>query len=369
MGRSIPLLIARAASILLAGLLLFAVFAHARAENYDGYGLKTLGTPEPGEYGLKAMPGDPAPTNAGFSAAPANPAPVNPAPVYSAPAPAPSAPYGYAPASTAAPAAGGFAPVAQQSAPSYQPAPAPYQPAAQPAPFGYKAGDGMDDMSAAHPVLPAYPTRQMAVPQANGYYQSLNGQPPYQQQAAYQPPAAARLNPGYMLGQGDKIKLTVYGETDLSGDFTIDGSGMLALPLVGQVRAAGYSAAQLEQAIGSALAQGYLKSPRVSVEVATYRPFYIIGAVNRPGEYPYVNHMNAMNAIALAGGYTPTAVESVVFIRREGSNKEVEMPTDRTTPVYPGDVIRVHNTFFSDAMTLLSPLSGPASIAAAATIH
>jgi protein involved in polysaccharide export with SLBB domain len=341
MGRSFPLFLARAASIFLAGMLLFAVFAHARAENYDGYGLKPLGGPDNGEYGLKAMPGDPAPANAGFSTAPANPAPVSPA---------------YAPASS------GFTPVAQQGA-------APYQPAAQPGPFGYKAGEGMDDAMAARPVMPVYPAQPMAVPQANGYYQSLNGQPPYQQQAAYQPSAAARLNPGYVLGAGDKIKLTVFGETDLSGEFTIDGSGILALPLIGQLRAAGYSAAQLEKTIGSALAQGYLKSPRVSVEVATYRPFYIIGAVNRPGEYPYVNHMNAMNAIALAGGFTTTAVESVVFIRREGSNTEEEMPTDRTTAVYPGDVIRVHNTLFSDIMTFMSPMSGPASIAAAATIH
>ena len=177
-----------------------------------------------------------------------------------------------------------------------------------------------------------------------------------------------RANPDYVLGPGDKIKLTVFGETDLSGDFTLDGSGNLALPLVGQVRAAGYTAPQLEATIGSAMSQGYLKSPRISVEVATYRPFYIIGAVNRPGEYPYVNHMNALNAIALAGGYTNTAVESVVYVRREGSNTEIRMPTDRSTQIYPGDVIRVHNTFFSDAMSLLSPLSGPAGIVAATAI-
>ena len=141
----------------------------------------------------------------------------------------------------------------------------------------------------------------------------------------------------------------------------------MRLPLIGQVRAAGSTAMQLESSVGSALARGYLKSPRVSVEVTTYRPFYIIGAVNRPGEYPYVNHMNALNAIALAGGFLPSAVESVIFVRREGSNREVEMATDRSTPIYPGDVIRVHNTFFSDAMNLFSPLTGLAGTAALAT--
>jgi protein involved in polysaccharide export with SLBB domain len=346
MGRSFPLFLARVASIFLAGMLLFAMVHHAHAENYDGYGLKPLGGPDAGDYGMKAMPGDPVPTNAGF-------APVNAAPAYAAPAPAPApAPYGYTASSNA-----GFAPVPQQAPAPYQP-PVAQQQVAQ-GPFGYKAGDGMDDAMAARPGY-------LAQPAANGYYQTLNGA----QQAAYQPSEAARMNPGYVLGPGDKIKLTVYGETDLSGDFTIDGTGLVALPLVGQLRAAGYSAAQLEQAVGSALSKGYLKSPRISVEVSTYRPFYIIGAVNRPGEYPYVNHMNALNAVALAGGYQNNAVESVVFIRREGSNREEQMPTDRTTAIYPGDVVRVHFTFLNDAMSIFSPLTGAAGIGiAAATVH
>ncbi len=160
----------------------------------------------------------------------------------------------------------------------------------------------------------------------------------------------------------------MFEETDLSGDYTIDGSGFLRLPLIGQVRAAGLNSLQLEAAIGSALSRGYLKQPRVSVQISTYRPFYIIGAVTKPGEYPYVNNMNALNAIALAGGYTPSAVESVIYVRREGSNTEVRMPTDRSTLIRPGDVVRVNNTFFADAMSLLGPLSTPLSIAAAAAI-
>ena len=120
--------------------------------------------------------------------------------------------------------------------------------------------------------------------------------------------------------------------------------------------------------IGGTLAQGYLKSPRVSVEVTTYRPFYIIGAVNRPGQYPYVDHMNALTAIALAGGFTSGAVESVVFVRREGSNQEVEVPADRTAEIYPGDVVKVHTTIFTDAMNLFSPFTGVAASAATAAV-
>jgi polysaccharide export outer membrane protein len=172
----------------------------------------------------------------------------------------------------------------------------------------------------------------------------------------------------YALGAGDKLRLTVFGEPDLSGEFTIDGMGFVRLPLVGEVRAAGYTSQQLESAVANTLSQGYLKSPRVAVEVATYRPFYIIGAVNRPGQYAYVDHMNALNAVALAGGFNTQAVESVVFIRREGSNKEEEAPVDRTTPIYPGDVIKVHTTIFSDVANWLSPLSGVAASAATAAV-
>jgi polysaccharide export outer membrane protein len=160
----------------------------------------------------------------------------------------------------------------------------------------------------------------------------------------------------------------VFGEADLSGEFTIDGAGFIRLPLVGEVHAAGSTAPQLEGAIAAVLNQGYLKSARVAVEVASYRPFYIIGAVNRPGQYPYVDHMNALNAVALAGGFQTTAVESVVFIRREGSNQEEEMPVDRTTAIHPGDVVKVHTTFFADAVSLLSPFSGVAASAATAAV-
>ena len=146
------------------------------------------------------------------------------------------------------------------------------------------------------PATPAYPSPRLASASP------MRGDP----YAYYQQETSGRTDTAdYVLGPGDKMRLIVFGETDLSGEFTIDGSGFVRLPLIGQVRAAGYTSQQLEAAIGGALAQGYLKQPRVSVEVSTYRPFYIIGAVNRPGQYPYVDHMNALNAIALAGGFTP----------------------------------------------------------------
>jgi polysaccharide export outer membrane protein len=213
-------------------------------------------------------------------------------------------------------------------------------------PYGYKP---------AAPAQPAYPAPRAItaapLPQREAY-------------AYYRQPSGFE----YRLGPGDKLRLTVFGENDLSGDFTVDGAGFIRLPLVGEVQAAGYTAQQLEGAIATTLSPAYLKSPRVAVEVATYRPFYIIGAVNRPGQYPYVDHMTALNAVALAGGFLPSAVESVVFIRREGSNAEIEVPADRTTDIHPGDVVKVHTTFFADAVNLLSPFSGAAASAATAAV-
>jgi len=219
-----------------------------------------------------------------------------------------------------------------------------YQAPVSTEPYGYRP------LPPNTPTAPQYP--QVATASAYAYYQQGSGRAGYD----------------YVLGAGDKLRLTVFGETDLSGEFTIDGSGYARLPLVGQVRAAGYTSHQLEAVIGSSLSGGYLKSPRVSVEVTTYRPFYIIGAVNRPGQYPYVDHMSALNAVALAGGFTSGAVESVVFVRREGSNQEVEVPADRSTEIYPGDVVKVHNTFFTDAAAVLAPFSGVAASAATAAV-
>jgi len=268
-------------------------------------------------------------------------------------------PYGFRP--------GDGVPLPQQQPAYQQPAQVQPQPqTAQPQPYGYRAGDGVP-LSQQQPVYQQPSPIQAAQPQPApyGYRDGAPISPQPQNVAATQPAAPDR---DYVLGNGDKLRLTVFEEVDLSGEYTIDGSGYLRLPLVGQVHAAGFTSAQLEGAIANALSQGYLKSPRVSVQVATYRPFYIIGAVTKPGEYPYVHHMNALNAIALAGGFTPGAVESVIYIRREGSNTEERLPTDRSTLVNPGDVVRVNNTFFAEAMSLLSPLSTPLSIAAAAAV-
>ncbi len=158
--------------------------------------------------------------------------------------------------------------------------------------------------------------------------------------------AAAATAANYTLGAGDKLKITVFGEDDLSGDFVIAGDGTMALPLIGDVPAGGKSLRGLEQLITTRLKDGYLKAPQVSVEVINYRPFYILGEVQRPGSYPYVNGMTVLTAVALGGGFTYRARKEPIYVSRAGDEERKEMPVNPDDPILPGDVIRVRERFF-----------------------
>ena len=167
---------------------------------------------------------------------------------------------------------------------------------------------------------------------------------------------------GYRLGTGDTVRVTVFGEADLSGTFEIDSTGYVRLPLIGQIAAAGLSTYGLESRITDSLTTGnYLINPRVNVEVTTYRPFYITGEVGKPGEYAYVNAMTTQNAIALAGGFTDRASESYVYIRHQGDLKEYEVDFDQATRIRPGDIVRVSRSTYWSIMTILAPIISPFS--------
>lgn len=157
----------------------------------------------------------------------------------------------------------------------------------------------------------------------------------------------AAVAEGYRLGSGDQVRITVYGQPELTGEYAVDGGGMLSFPLIGQVRAGGLSAIDLEKALISRLQPDYLKNPSVSVEVLAYRPFYIVGEVRAPGSYPYVSGMTVLNAVALAGGFTYRARESSFYVMRPdpgGSRTKLDAVAD--TPVFPGDVITVRERYF-----------------------
>ncbi|MGH6976880.1 MAG: polysaccharide biosynthesis/export family protein [Stellaceae bacterium] len=158
--------------------------------------------------------------------------------------------------------------------------------------------------------------------------------------------AAVSNDTGYQLGAGDRVHIIVFGQSDLTGDYQVDGSGMLQFPLIGSVHAGGMTAGELQQAITSKLTPGYLRNPSVSVEVINYRPFSILGEVNKPGAFPYVNGMTVFDAVALAGGFTYRAKDNDYRIRRSESGQRVEFHANGDTPVNPGDVIIVPERFF-----------------------
>jgi polysaccharide export outer membrane protein len=151
---------------------------------------------------------------------------------------------------------------------------------------------------------------------------------------------------GYKLGPGDRVRVTVFRHLDLSGEFQLDGGGAFAMPLVGEIQGGGLSARQLETEIEARLKDGgYLVNPQVGIEVLNYRPFYIVGEVNNPGSYQYVNGMTVINAVALAGGFSYRADQGDIIINRGGSHgPKVQALLD--SEVLPGDIITVTERFF-----------------------
>ena len=162
-------------------------------------------------------------------------------------------------------------------------------------------------------------------------------------------PSAALANADayrYPMGSDDKIRVIVFGEPDLSGEFVVNGEGKVALPLIGEVKAAGLTVTELQEQYAGVLRQGYLKDPRVSIEVLTFRPFYVLGEVSRPGEYPYVNGMTVMNAVARAQGFTYRANKKKVYIKSADAEQERVVELTSTLTVQPGDTIRVAERYF-----------------------
>ena len=150
----------------------------------------------------------------------------------------------------------------------------------------------------------------------------------------------------YILGPNDRIRVKVYGEQDITGEYEIDSNGSVSIPLAGHVRAAGLTTRQLEHAIVSALSKGIVRDPRVNVEVAAYRPYYILGEVKKSGEYPYRNGLTVMDAVASAGGFTYRANEDKVYLRRSGGAREEVYPLSAPVLVNPGDNIRIPERYF-----------------------
>jgi protein involved in polysaccharide export with SLBB domain len=163
---------------------------------------------------------------------------------------------------------------------------------------------------------------------------------------ALKPAPAADDGKAYTLGAGDKVRITVYNEPDLSGEFEVSGQGSISVPLLGQVQVLGKTTAEAQAILTQKYGKDYLVNPSVSIEVMNYRPFFIIGEVNHPGSYPYVNGMTVINAVALAGGYTPRADHGDIKIKHSSQTTEQRQSAKEDTAVQPGDVIEIAERFF-----------------------
>ncbi len=144
----------------------------------------------------------------------------------------------------------------------------------------------------------------------------------------------------YQLGPGDRLRISVYGETELTGEFVVGTTGVVSYPLIGDHPAEGKTVAEFTETLRTAL-QRYVLRPSMSVEVLNYRPFFILGEVQSPGTYPYAGGLNVMNAVATAGGFSYRADTRRVFIKHANEIAEREYPLTSTTPVLPGDTVRV----------------------------
>lgn len=171
------------------------------------------------------------------------------------------------------------------------------------------------------------------------------GQPVLSSGDRYRPNGA--ITDLYRLGSGDKVHVTVFNEPQLTGDFVVDSSGQLSLPLLGGTDVQGKTVSEVAASTEREYRERhYLLDPHVTVEVGTYRPFFIVGEVRMPGQYPYVAGLTVWNAVATAQGLTPRARKKVVFIRRFGEAAEIPYLLTPDLRVWPGDTVRVSERYF-----------------------
>ncbi|HAT88036.1 polysaccharide biosynthesis/export family protein [Cohaesibacter gelatinilyticus] len=150
----------------------------------------------------------------------------------------------------------------------------------------------------------------------------------------------------YQLDSGDRVRVIVYDQENLNNEYTVDQSGYISVPLIGDVTARGRHTTELAAEIATRLQNGFVRDPDVSVEIAQYRPFFIMGEVTNAGQYAYVTGMTVQTAIAISGGFTPRAKQRYVDITRQINGKIITGRVSLTDPVRPGDTIYVRERLF-----------------------
>jgi len=188
----------------------------------------------------------------------------------------------------------------------------------------------------------AAPSYGVAAAPAYSVAPSYGMSPAYAQPVAYGPPP----QPSYTLDSGDRLRVVVFGQDGLTNSYVLDASGNIQMPLIGTVPARGLTTDQLSQRIGDMLRQGYVREPHVAVEVEAYRPFFILGEVTAPGQYPYTPNMTVETAVAIAGGFGPRGFHDYVTISRNFGTQPFRFQAPITTPIRPGDTIQVQERWF-----------------------
>lgn len=158
--------------------------------------------------------------------------------------------------------------------------------------------------------------------------------------------APVSQNKAYTLDSGDRLRVVVFGQDGLSNSYLVDASGHIAMPLIGTVAARGLTTDELSSRIAERLRQGFVREPHVAVEVEAYRPFFILGEVTQPGQYPYVADMTVETAVAIAGGFGPRAYRQTVMVTRVISGRQVRMTVPVSFPLRPGDTVNVQERWF-----------------------
>jgi polysaccharide export outer membrane protein len=236
------------------------------------------------------------------------------------------------------------------SQPSYA---QPYQPAPQ---YTAPRGRGLFNTPRGYVqqqyVQPQYAQPQYAQPSYPYQSYVLQYRPPAAAPAPYQPApygyayAAPGYQEGYTLDSGDKLRVVVFGQEGISGSYLVDAGGNISLPLAGTLPARGFTTHQVAQEITDKLKRGYVRDPHVTVTIDTYRPFFILGEVTTPGQYPFVPNMTVENAIAVAGGFAPRAQKQTVEITRNAGAQRFTGNVPLNYPMRPGDTIVVKERWF-----------------------
>lgn len=151
---------------------------------------------------------------------------------------------------------------------------------------------------------------------------------------------------GYTLATGDKLRIIVFGQENLSNIYAVDSAGRIAMPLIGVVAVAGMTTAQAGRAIEGRLKDGFLREPKVTVEIDVYRPFFILGEVTTAGQFPYVSGMTIQTAVAIAGGFSPRALKSSADLTRRIGDDLVTATVPIVYPIRPGDTVVIKERWF-----------------------